>query len=117
MKNNSAILTIVFAGLLLLFLSDCKKEAVPTVKFVKVQGGNTMRIFEFMVTSDGGAHVTARGICYSLVNQKPTISDSKTNDGTGTGSFESSITVLDPGMPVYVRGYATNRVGTGYSSD
>ncbi|MFH0842116.1 MAG: hypothetical protein V1903_05790 [Bacteroidota bacterium] len=62
------------------------------------------------ITSDGGSDITARGVCWS-VNQNPTTSDSKTTDGTGTGSFTSNLNDLQPGNVYYVRGYATNSVG------
>ena len=68
------------------------------------------------VTSDGGASVTARGVCWST-SANPTTSDSKTTDSTGTGSFTSSITGLNPGITYYVRAYATNSAGTTYGSD
>lgn len=68
------------------------------------------------VTSDGGASVTARGVCWST-SANPTISDSKTTDGTGTGIFTSSITGLSANTTYHVRAYATNSVGTGYGSD
>jgi uncharacterized protein (TIGR02145 family) len=67
------------------------------------------------VTSDGGTSVTARGVCWST-GTTPTIADSKTTDGSGTGSFTSSITGLSPSTIYYVRAYATNSVGTGYGS-
>ena len=65
------------------------------------------------VTSDGGATVTARGICWST-SQNPTISNSKTSDGAGTGSFTSTMTGLTKNTTYYVRAYATNSVGTSY---
>ncbi len=65
------------------------------------------------VTDDGGAEVTARGVCWST-NQNPTISNSHTSDGTGTGSFTSSMTNLTDGITYYVRAYATNSKGTAY---
>ena len=65
------------------------------------------------VTSDGGATVTARGVCWST-SENPTVSNNHTNDGTGTGSFISSITGLSPGTTYYVRAYATNSAGTAY---
>ena len=42
------------------------------------------------VTSDGGAAVTARGVCWNTTGS-PTIANSKTTDGTGTGVFTSTI--------------------------
>lgn len=65
------------------------------------------------VTSNGGATITARGVCYST-NGSPTINDSHTVDGTGTGSFTSSITGLSSNKTYYVRAYATNIKGTSY---
>ena len=67
------------------------------------------------VTSGGGTTVTAFGVCWST-SSSPTISNSHTTDGTGTGSFTSSITGLTPGTTYYVRAYATNSVGTSYGS-
>lgn len=67
------------------------------------------------VTSDGGANVTARGVCWST-SQNPTISGSHTTDGTGMGTFTSSITGLAENTTYYVRAYATNSKGTSYGS-
>ncbi len=67
------------------------------------------------VTSDGGASVTARGVCWST-SQNPTVSDSHTTDGSGTGNFTSNITGLTAGTTYYVRAYATNSVGTAYGT-
>ena len=68
------------------------------------------------VTSDGGASVTAKGVCWSTASN-PITGDSHTSDGPGTGSFISSIIGLSPGTTYHVRAYATNSVGTGYGSD
>lgn len=65
------------------------------------------------VTADGGAPVTARGVCWST-SQSPTIANNKTVDGTGTGSFESQLTGLSGSTNYYVRAYATNSAGTNY---
>ena len=65
------------------------------------------------ITSDGGATVTARGVCWST-DPAPTLANSNTSDGIGTGSFTSSIIGLTASTLYYVRAYATNSVGTGY---
>lgn len=67
------------------------------------------------VVADGGAAVTARGICWGT-SQNPTTANSKTTDGTGTGSFTSSLTGLLPGSTYYVKAYAINSIGTTYGS-
>jgi uncharacterized protein (TIGR02145 family) len=68
------------------------------------------------ITSDGGALVTARGVCWST-SADPTIAlNTKTADGTGTGVFTSAITGLNPNTAYYVRAYATNSAGTAYGT-
>jgi hypothetical protein len=69
-----------------------------------------------VISSDGGEVVTARGVCWS-VNANPTISDSKTSDGSGTGTFVSNLTGLTQGTTYYLRAYATNSVGTAYGNE
>lgn len=68
------------------------------------------------ITSDGGAAVTARGVCWST-NSNPTINDNTTADGSSIGSFTSSITGLTENTTYHVRAYATNNEGTGYGND
>lgn len=67
------------------------------------------------VTSGGGAAVTARGVCWST-GPTPTVADSRTTDGTGSGSYSSSLTGLQAITAYYVRAYATNNAGTGYGN-
>jgi hypothetical protein len=65
------------------------------------------------VISDGGAAVTARGVCWST-SQDPSISDNHTTNGSGTGSFTSDILGLTASTHYFVRAYATNSAGTSY---
>ena len=69
------------------------------------------------VTSDGGVGVTARGICWDTSTAPTTALTTKTSDGTGTGTFVSSLTGLTVGTVYYVRAYATNSVGTTYGNE
>jgi hypothetical protein len=118
MKNNSTFQLLLVTGFLLVFVFSCKKDTpkiVPTVTNLSAtnitsttatSGGN--------VTDDGGAAISARGVCWSI-NQNPSISDSKTTNGSGKGSFSSSITGLTPGTTYFLKSYAINSVGTSYS--
>ncbi|MCX6244858.1 MAG: fibrobacter succinogenes major paralogous domain-containing protein [Bacteroidetes bacterium] len=123
MKKHSKFtgLVILFAALIL--VSGCKKkteEPVITVASLITtaitnvtattasSGGN--------ITSNGGSAVTARGVCWSLTNQTPTIADNKTTDGTGSGIFVSNLTGLVANTPHYIRAYATNSAGTAYGN-
>lgn len=68
------------------------------------------------VINSGGENITARGVCWAT-NQNPTISDSHTSDGIGTGEFTSTITGLTNNVTYYVRAYATNSNGTAYGEE
>ncbi len=68
------------------------------------------------VTSDGGSTVTARGVCWST-SSNPTTSNPRTTDGSGTGTFTSNISGLNPDTTYYVRAYATNSKGTSYGAN
>lgn len=71
-----------------------------------ITGGN--------ITSDGGFPITARGVCYgTLPNPDLTGTYYHTENGSGTGHFQSQIT-LSQGLIYYVRAYATNANGTVY---
>jgi hypothetical protein len=102
----------------IIFTSTNTSTALPTVSTATTSaitmttaasGGN--------VTNDGGATVTARGVCWSAT-ANPTIAlSTKTTDGTGTGIFTSAITGLTAATTYHVRAYATNSVGTSYGGD
>ena len=68
------------------------------------------------VSTDGGAAVTAKGVVWNLMGS-PTIDDSKTEDGTGSGAFTSIMMGLTPDTTYYVRAYATNDAGTAYGEE
>lgn len=68
------------------------------------------------VTSDGLSTVTARGVCWSTT-PGPTIAGNKTTNGTGVGTFASTLTGLTDGTTYYVRAYATNSKGTAYGNE
>ncbi|MBN1187930.1 MAG: T9SS type A sorting domain-containing protein [Bacteroidales bacterium] len=65
------------------------------------------------ITDGGGAPITQKGVCWNT-SGNPTIADSKSDDGTGTGIYETMITNLTPNTFYYYRAYATNIAGTGY---
>jgi uncharacterized protein (TIGR02145 family) len=67
------------------------------------------------ITSDGGAPVLSKGIVWSTF-PNPTISNAKTMNGSGVTPFVSQLTGLLGDSVYYVRAYATNAIGTGYSS-
>lgn len=68
------------------------------------------------VTDDGGAAVTARGVCYSSTVVNPTLDDSFTTNGSGEGAFSSPLSGLNEADLYYVRAYATNSEGTSYGT-
>ncbi|MBN1388386.1 MAG: hypothetical protein JW965_08075, partial [Bacteroidales bacterium] len=83
MKNLKIILTVLPIFLMVL---ACKKEEPPgppalttepvsEITYSGATAGGT-------ITDDGGEAVTARGVCWSTL-QNPTTADNKTEDGWG----------------------------------
>ena len=114
MKVKYPIYRMVICGMMLFVLFCCELMCFPDITSSPLTNitSNTA-LGGGVVTSDGGSAVTARGVCWS-VTRDPTIANLKTNDGTGIGSFTSSLTGLTANTIYYLRAYATNSEGTGY---
>ncbi len=113
-----------FKALIFIFLSACftaimnyctkEESAPPVILTVKVTGiTKTSAVSGGNITSDGGNRIDARGVCWNTITC-PTIDNFITNDGKGSGRFESNLTDLQPGTIYYVKAYATNKAGTTY---
>ena len=89
-------------------------DGLPVVTTSQTTATSTQISSGGSITNDGGYSITTRGICYSTANSTPTIEDSYTTAGIGTGTFSSVITNVDVSTTYYVRAYATNSIGTGY---
>ena len=115
--NNSTKIIILGFLFLTVTLHSCKKEELPALSTTSISnitaisatsGGN--------ITSDGGAEVTGRGVCWG-VNPNPATTGSKIEDNSGIGQFVCEITGLTAGSIYHVRAYANNSVGTAYGAD
>ncbi len=119
-------LTVIAAGAMLVSFPGCSKKVenpgqpapiVPVVTTNLVTSILTdTATCGGTVTSDGGASVTARGVCWGLTTG-PQISGSHTVDGTGTGSFTSLVTGLLSDTLYHIRAYATNTAGISYGNE
>ena len=91
---------------------------LPTLSTVAASTiGNKTAVSGGDISSDGGATITARGICWSTTTGPTVALTTKTSDGTGAGIFTSNITGLTALTTYYVRAYATNSVGTAYGDE
>jgi hypothetical protein len=124
MKYNFrfSIIPIIFIGLLAFAAFSCSKSDSTDEPAIKTPSITTATVNNISassassggtITDNGGAAVTARGVCWDTTRY-PTIANTKTTDGTGSGSYTSSITGLLDSTRYYVRAYATNSAGTGY---
>ena len=94
-----------FEGPAAQYASVTTSEVTEVTSNSAICGGN--------VTTDNSSAVTARGVCWST-SQDPTISNNKTTDGSGVGSFTSTLSNLAPQTTYYIRAYVTNAAGTSY---
>ena len=124
MKRITTILVYTLViGLLLVLSNSCSKDDpvndsvnVPVLATVEITDiTKSSAVSGGIITDDGGAMVSARGVCWAT-NDTPTINDTKTTSGSGDGNFNSNIENLTPNTTYYVRSYATNTKGTGYGN-
>lgn len=71
------------------------------------------------VTAAGTASVTARGVVWTTSTTDATVGTNMgmTTNGSGIGTFTSSLTNLTPGTTYYYRAYATSTAGTSYGTE
>ena len=109
--SRADMLIYLFSGII---FYSCVKEDVPTVETSEItEITDNSAVSGGIVTSEGSSSAISRGICWSTQTM-PTISDNVISGGSGTGSFVSVITGLQPNSFYSVRAYATNSAGTGY---
>lgn len=120
MKKIFILPVIVLIGLLSCIKDKGYKPPVSTIPALTTTAISTITASAAQaggnITSDGGASVTTRGICWGTTFN-PTTTNSKTTDGSGIGSFTSSLTALTANTPYYIRAYATNSAGTAYGNE
>lgn len=87
-------------------------NSVTEISYTTAQGGGN-------VTSDGGAEVTERGICWGT-SHNPDLGNGFSHlaaSTVGTGEFVVDIDGLNAGTIYYVRAYAKNSVGVNYGEE
>jgi gliding motility-associated-like protein len=101
---------------MLSFITD--PPTIPTLTTVAVSGLTPLSgLSGGTFGNDGGATITAKGVCWGTAANPTVALPTKTNDGTGATNFSSTMSVLAPGTTYHVRAYATNSVGTAYGND
>jgi hypothetical protein len=115
-NNRILILPLILIVTIAILAASCKKKKsdLPVLTTSAVTGiSSTKASCGGEISSDGGSSITACGVCWNT-SESPTISNNKTNEGSSTGTFTSTINGLTLGTTYYVRAYATNGSGTAY---
>ena len=87
----------------------------PTLDIPYISAINTTSAYvRSSIINDNNSPVTGKGFCYSTTNPNPTTSD-KVISVEGN-DFTQQLLGLNHGTLYYIRAFATNSVGTGYSS-
>lgn len=68
------------------------------------------------ITTDNGFAVKKRGFCLSTENQFPTVDNLNEEVALGATSYSKQLETLNANTKYYLRAYAINDKGTGYSS-
>ena len=82
----------------------------------KTSNTSTSAVFSITDIVSNDVPILNRGICWSTTSS-PTISDSRTSNGTGDANFTATVTGLTRTTLYYVRAYTTNQYTTQYSPE
>lgn len=105
------------AGCLALIQSCKEKLSLPVLTTLTVSDiTQTSATVAYNVTDDGGAEVINHGVAWGS-NPNPVVPYSKSQGGSGTGSFAAQISGLEAGKKYHVRAFATNGAGTAYGNE
>ena len=126
MKRLPAVFFFLAAVIGLVLFPGCQKELhwdngptglLPVISTTVVTNINNIAASSGgTISSDGGSAITARGVCWSTT-PNPVATGSHTSDGTGIGTFTSSVTGLAAATTYYIRAYASNSNGTAYGNE
>ena len=120
MRNVGFTNSACLAFSVIIFFACTKQPIVPKIPTLITTNANSITPASANtggnITSDGGAAVTQRGVCFNKASS-PTIADSVTNDGAGMGTFTSRLSVLSSNTKYFVRAFATNKAGTAYGNE
>lgn len=117
----------IFIILVIISTYSCKKDKVETpptsIQIEKIDKITHLSAYCHFSIDDGinnlstslsNQNITDFGFCWSSTNQQPTINDNKTTSDNNNSQLQ--ITGLQPNTTYYVRAFATNELGTGYSN-
>ncbi len=122
------ILKLTLIALFLSLFTNCSssddevfsENQIPTIQGLEATGvSSTSATFSSNITDEGSSSVTERGIVWSSTSSSPTKQDNVTpisivNNGTGISVI--TVTGMERGISYFVRAYAENEFGVGYSN-
>lgn len=96
-------------------VGDCNVPILTTSEATSISAGSA--ICGTAIIFNGGTPITTKGVCWGT-SQNPELTNSmgKTNEGTGSEAFVSTMTNLSPNTKYFARAYATGSFGTAYGN-
>jgi hypothetical protein len=111
------LIYLVIFGLFIYSSVSCKKNNLTVTTLPVSSVGVTSAYIGGNVTSDGGAEVFLRGVCYGIVSSPSLTNAAYTQDGSGLGEFTSKLDGLKANTAYHVRAYAKNTKGIAYGEE
>ncbi len=118
MKLLNSSLFVCFTILFLIVFSSCKEEPIvekPETSSLTILSVEKISVaFSFSLINNNGGNITEIGICWDTLDY-PKISKNKLELNTEELEFSKILNNLSPDTEYYIRSYAINSAGVGYS--
>jgi uncharacterized protein (TIGR02145 family) len=106
----------IFYGDVISFITSAYKLPVVSTPWVSDVTHNSVATTGGGISYDNSYNVFSKGVCWST-SRNPTVADQTLDLGSGFGGMGCNIGELTPGTVYFLRGYATNTVGTAYGEN
>lgn len=108
-RRFALLIFTVFLYSTVIFPTGCRDKSIDEnpklTTLIEARSGSSIAFSGGTVTTYNDELVTLRGVCWSNTTI-PTISDNKTDNGSGPGYFESTLQGLTPNTTYFLRMYA-----------
>lgn len=114
-QNNGNVLSLAISDIDSITYTLPNVQALASVTTLPITPLSSTAALGGGTINNSSSAITQRGVCWST-SPNPTLANNFTTDGSGLGTYGSSLVPLQPATTYFVRAYAINAEGTAYGN-